>query len=53
MKPFFDLTSLEDVREHAEMIFERLDAGSMPCDAMWPDKHVALFRRWIDSSMSP
>lgn len=53
MKAFFDLTSYDDVGRHAEEIWDRLEAGSMPCDGMWPDQHVALFRRWVDTSMAP
>ena len=32
----FDLTSYEDVRANAEAIYERLAAGSMPCDGLQP-----------------
>ena len=53
MRAFFDLSSYEDVRRHAEKIWERLDAGSMPCDGMWSDENVALVRRWMDTSMAP
>lgn len=49
MGSFFDLGSYEDVSEHAEAIWERLEGGSMPCDAMWGEETVAVFRRWIDS----
>ncbi|HEV8637261.1 MAG TPA: hypothetical protein VG370_23830 [Chloroflexota bacterium] len=44
----FDLGEYEDVKAHAEAIYERLSEGSMPCDEPWPDDRVALFRRWID-----
>lgn len=44
----FDLGAYEDVKEHAEDIYERLADGEMPCDAPWPADHIALFRQWID-----
>jgi hypothetical protein len=47
----FDLTSHEEVREHAEEIYARLADGTMPCDAPWPREKVALFRAWIDAGM--
>jgi hypothetical protein len=49
----FDLNSHEDVREHAETIYERLADGSMPCDEPWPDEWVERFRGWIDAGMPP
>lgn len=49
----FDLRDVEDVRENAEEIFERIDDGSMPCDEEWPPERLALFRSWIDSGMAP
>jgi hypothetical protein len=49
----FDLKSYEDVREHAETIYERLADGSMPCDQPWPDEHVERFRGWMDAGMPP
>jgi hypothetical protein len=45
----FDLWSLDDVSTHADAIFERLEAGTMPCDGAWPAEDVAVFRRWIDA----
>jgi hypothetical protein len=47
----FDLWKREDVVEHSHGILERLEDGSMPCDQSWPEEHVALFRRWVDSGM--
>ena len=38
----FDLSSWEEVREHAEEIHSRLVEGTMPCDAPWPP---ARYRR--------
>ena len=48
MEFVFDLWSYDDVRENAELIHERLEDGSMPCDGEWPESRVALFRAWID-----
>jgi hypothetical protein len=47
----FDLSSYDDVKEHASAIFERLGEGSMPCDGEWPDEHVDRFQRWIETGM--
>jgi hypothetical protein len=49
----FDLTSYENVKEHAEAIYERVADGSMPCDDPWPDADVERFRAWIDSGVLP
>lgn len=49
----FDLRSYDDVRENAAEIQERLEDGSMPCDAIWPDEDVARFRAWIDGGFAP
>ena len=47
----FDLSSYEEVCEHAEEIHGRLSEGTMPCDAPWPEEDVELFRAWIDAGM--
>jgi hypothetical protein len=49
----FDLASYEDVKEHAEGIYDRLADGSMPCDDPWPDEQVQRFRDWIDAGTPP
>jgi hypothetical protein len=49
----FDLSSYEDVREHAEQIYSRLAEGAMPCDGAWPDDDVTRFRGWIDAGTPP
>jgi hypothetical protein len=49
MRFAFDLWSHEDVAGHADAIFDRLRAGTMPCDGAWPEDKVAVFERWIDS----
>jgi Ferritin-like len=49
----FDLSSYNDVRTNAEAIYERLAAGSMPCDGRWPAEDVDRFRTWIDNGSPP
>ena len=49
----FDLRAYEDVRENSAEILERVEDGSMPCDAEWPEERVQLFRSWIDAGMAP
>jgi hypothetical protein len=53
MERYFELSDYEQVKVHAELIHERLEDGSMPCDSMWPTERVALFRSWIDGGMPP
>ena len=45
----FDLSSHAEVSEHAEEIHARLADGTMPCDAPWPQEHIARFRDWIEA----
>jgi hypothetical protein len=47
----FDLSSYDDVREHAELIHGRVADGSMPCDRAWPAEDVERLRGWIDAGM--
>jgi hypothetical protein len=47
-----DLTSYDDVKTHAEGIYDRVSRGSMPCDGAWPPERTALFRRWMDQGYS-
>ena len=49
MRFAFDLWAHDDVATHADAIFQRLEAGTMPCDGAWPTEHVEVFSRWIDS----
>jgi hypothetical protein len=49
----FDLSSYDDVRANAEAIYERLAAGTMPCDGAWPAEDVERFRTWIDNGSPP
>ena len=47
----FDLTSVQDVRTHANAILTKLSDGAMPCDGAWPDDRIDLFRRWVQEGM--
>ncbi len=47
MRFAFDLWSYEDVRANAEAILERVKAGTMPCDGVWPSEWVDVLDRWI------
>ncbi len=49
----FDLGSYDDVRDNAELIYERLEDASMPCDGEWSRDDIDRFRRWIDGGMLP
>ena len=49
----FDLSSYDEVRDHAEEIHLRLADGTMPCDGPWPEEDVARLREWIDAGMPP
>jgi hypothetical protein len=44
----FDLWSHDDVSQHADAIFDQLQAGTMPCDGAWPRAQVDLFQRWSE-----
>jgi hypothetical protein len=49
----FDLSSYDDARANAEPIYERVAAGTMPCDGHWPAEDVERFRTWIDNGIPP
>jgi len=52
MKPLgIDLSSYEAVKKHAEDIYARLSAKTMPCDAPWSDSQVQKFKEWMESGM--
>jgi hypothetical protein len=51
MSRHFDLSSYEDVRDHAEAIHARLEEGSMPCDGAWPTADVERFGQWMDAGL--
>jgi hypothetical protein len=54
MKNFgLDLSSYESVKAQAEVIYSRLDDGSMPCDDPWPKEQIARFKQWMDEGMNP
>jgi len=44
-----DLWSYRDVRDHAERILERLEDGTMPCDAPWDTAKINRFRSWVQT----
>ena len=41
----FDLSSYEEVKDHAAAILDRLRDGSTPCDSEWPEEQVEQFQR--------
>lgn len=48
MRRKFDLWDYQDVSTHADLILEKVETGSMPCDSPWTPDKVSLFRQWID-----
>jgi hypothetical protein len=48
-----DLSSYEDVRAQATVIYALLENGSMPCDGAWPTKQIELFKQWMAEGMAP
>jgi hypothetical protein len=55
MKHFggFDLSSYDDVKGDAASIYDRLAAGSMPCDGPWSDENVQRLKEWMDGGANP
>lgn len=49
----FDLSNYDDVKAHANDIYERVKSGDIPCDAAWSADKVALFKDWMNSGMPP
>ncbi|HEY3061737.1 MAG TPA: hypothetical protein VGL99_22420 [Chloroflexota bacterium] len=49
MSWLFDLWQVEAVRTHSDAILSRIEDGSMPCDAPWPEAQMEMFRRWIEA----
>ena len=45
----FDLSSYDEVKDHASAILERLRDGSMPCDSEWPEEQVERFEQWTET----
>ncbi|WOH63673.1 hypothetical protein [Bradyrhizobium sp. BWA-3-5] len=48
-----DLHDYEDVKENAQKILDRLQAGTMPCDGAWPNSKVDKFAMWKEQGMNP
>lgn len=49
----FDLWSYSDVSAHADVILQRLEAGTMPCYGPWPKDQVDRFARWVEGGKRP
>jgi hypothetical protein len=49
----FDLSRYEDVRNHAQAIYDVVASGSMPCDEPWSAEYIAKFKAWVDGGMAP
>jgi hypothetical protein len=47
----FDLSSYDEVKDHATAILERVREGSMPCDGEWSREYVERFQRWTETGM--
>jgi hypothetical protein len=48
-----DLSSYEEVKKRAQIIYGRLSAKSMPCDGPWSDESVQKFKDWMEGGMEP
>ncbi len=53
MRNRFDLSSYDDVKANADLIFSRIDDGTMPCDSPWEEDKVSLFTSWIEGGCKP
>ena len=49
----FDLWSYDDVKANADLILERLEDGTMPCDESWDEDKLQVFRSWIAEGYPP
>jgi hypothetical protein len=49
----FDLWCYDDVSSRAAGILQRLEDGSMPCDAAWPPQQIEVFRLWNETGKRP
>ena len=47
----FDLWKYEDVKEHADAIYDSVESGSMPCDGDWNKEQLSTLKAWIDEGM--
>jgi hypothetical protein len=43
----FDLWSYDDVKSNADLILERIEDGTMPCDEIWEPEKIESLRAWI------
>jgi len=48
-----DLSTYEEVKKRAQVIYDRLSAKSMPCDGPWSDDSVQKFKNWMEGGMQP
>lgn len=53
MRYAFDLRNYDEVKSHAQAIYDRLRDGSMPCDGVWAEDRIALFRQWMEDGHVP
>ena len=53
MRSWFDLSQYDEVKTHAQAIYDRLVDGSMPCDGAWAEDRTALFRQWMEEGHVP
>ena len=44
----FDLWSYDDVKTHADAIYDQVESGGMPCDEPWSPDQVGVFKAWMD-----
>ena len=49
----FDLWSYDDVKTNADLILQRLEDGTMPCDEAWSEDKIQTFRSWIADGYPP
>lgn len=49
----FDLWSYDDVKANAALILERVEDGTMPCDAPWGEDKIETLREWIGAEFPP
>jgi hypothetical protein len=45
----FDLWSYGDVRDYAELIYDRVSDGTMPCDESWSQQQLNTFATWMEA----
>ena len=49
----FDLWSYDDVKANADLILERVEDGTMPCDETWSEVNLQVLRSWIADGCPP